>query len=96
MTTEELEAMFEKHDDCFLEDIPQTRHKRKDIAAFLLLDELCPSDDGADIVSGADHDVIYLDPSVEQLAEANPTEDQVRELIRYGVRIEDDHLEMFA
>lgn len=94
MTTDELEALFKKYDHQYLEKSPTPRHPRRDISAFLLLHELCPAHD--DMVSGAVHDVIYLDPSLENLASSNITEEQVLELVRCGVRLNDDHLSMFA
>lgn len=94
MTADDVATLFEKYEDQYLEESPTPRHPRRDISAFLLLHELCPANN--DMVSGADHDVIYLDPSLENLASSNITEEQVLELVRCGVHLSDDHLSMFS
>jgi len=97
MTTEELEALFEKHDDLYLEslasDVGPT--KRRDLNAFLLLEKLLPGE--GDIVSAAEHDEIFLDVTLEDLAKV-VTEEDVMNLIRCGVRIDENRegLAMFA
>ena len=89
MTTEELEALFEKHDDLYIEglasDVGPT--KRRDLEGFLLLDKLLPGE--GDIVCGAGHDEIFLDALLEDLAKVASEED-VMNLIRCGVRIDED------
>lgn len=94
MTVKELLALFKKHNDEFLEfeNVEHKRSTRKDIHAFILLDELVPGTD--DIVSAATHDEIFLAVGVEALAE-KATEEQVVDLIRCGIRI-DDHEEGLA
>ncbi len=93
----DLAAMCEKHDEEFLkfERVQPKRSARPDIHAFLLLDELVPG--GGDIVTGAEHDEIYLDVSPDTLSEV-ATEDQIVELIRCGVRYDRsfDCLAMFV
>lgn len=88
MTTDQLRDLFEKHGEEFLKfDLAgRTGVTRPDLAAFILLDQLCPA--SGDIVSGANHDEIYLNIEVEELAKVI-TEDQVIELIRCGVRYDD-------
>lgn len=95
MTTEELEELFQKHDEEFLkfERIPQITTQRKDLHAFLLLDKLVPFP--ADIVSCAEHDEIFLSVRLEELA-AVINEEQVIELIRCGIRTDGDSLSMFV
>jgi hypothetical protein len=103
MTVEDLKALFEKHDNEFLKSelIASPRSKRPDLNAFLLLDELVPTEighykgHGFDMVAGAEHDEIFLEPSVDKLA-AVITEDQVIELIRCGIRMDADGLRMYA
>jgi hypothetical protein len=104
MTVEELESFFEAHEDDYLKfnDIPSNRKNtaRPDLQAFLLLDRLVPSKlhalgYGNDIISAAEHDEIFLEASLKDLAEV-ATEEQVLDLIRCGVRISDDSLAMFA
>ena len=88
MTTDKLRDLFEKHDKEFLrfDLVGRTGTTRPDLAAFILLDQLCPAT--GDIVSGASHDEIYLNIEVDQLANVI-TEEQVIELIRCGVRYDD-------
>lgn len=95
MKTEELRTLFEKHNDKFLEDgdlIPGTI-KRRDIRAFILLDKLVPGT--RDMVRAAEHDEIWLGVSEEELA-AVATEENVIELIRCGIRLDDNGLCMFV
>lgn len=98
MTVEELEAAFEKHsEDEFLEfnRIKNPRHHRPDLCAFLMPDEAVPGEFGRDMVSGAEHDLVFLGVDVEELAKV-ATDDLIRDLSRCGVRFEDSWLEMFA
>lgn len=92
MTTEELAELFEKHNDEYIkfERVENKRHSRPDLHAFLLLDELCPSENDSDMVAAAEHDEIYLDVDVEDLAVV-VSEDQVIELTRCGVRYSDEY-----
>lgn len=82
---------YEKYEDEYLEfgRVKNKRSKRADLHAFLLLDKLCPSHRGFDIVSGAEHDEIWLDVEPEKLAKV-ATEQQIIELIRCGVRYDED------
>lgn len=64
------------------------RAPRRDLHAFLLLNELVPGT--APIVSAAEHDEIYLDTSVEQL-NAVISDAQVEEMARCSVRYHDDY-----
>lgn len=95
-TVEELEQFFEKHHDIeFLkfDRVSEKLNRRPDLHAFLLLDRLVPGD--CDMVSAADHDEIFLEVSPESLA-AVATDEQLIDLIRCGVRIDNDGLCMFA
>lgn len=64
--------------------IQNPRSKRRDLHAFLLLDELVPADKEALLVSAAEHDVYYIDVDVEKL-DAAITDEQVIELVRCGI-----------
>lgn len=77
------------------ESIESPRTKRPDLHAFLVLDELQPGK--RDIISAAEHDEFWLDIDCEKLAEVI-TEDQVRDLVRCGIRYDDENesLCMFA
>lgn len=82
--------MFEKHHDEFLkfERIQPERRMsdRRDLHAFLVLARLVPGTN--DIVSGAEHDEIYLDINTADLK--GITEEQVIDLVRCGVRCDSD------
>ena len=92
-----LNDIFDAHDDDFLtfERVESKRSQRPDLHAFLLLDSIVPGT--SDIVCASEHDEIFLGVSLEDLAE-NATEEQIVELIRCGVRIDDrtDSLAMFT
>lgn len=89
MKTKELRAIFEKHDDEFLEfdRIAAKRSLCPDLHAFMLLDELLPG--RSDMVCHAEHDEIWLKPNLRDLAKV-ATEGQLVDLIRCGVRIDVD------
>ena len=96
MTVEELEELFEKHDEemCKFERVADKLSRRADLHAFLLLDRLVPGE--MDIVACAEHDQIMLGVDLEELA-AVVTEEQVIDLVRCGVMLHDDcGLSMFC
>jgi hypothetical protein len=74
--------------------VQNKRSNRPDLHAFLLLESLFPGTD--DIVSGAEHDKIWLDVHEDQASELS--DDQIMELIRCGVMYDDENycLAMFA
>ena len=80
---------FEKHDDEFIkfDRVDNKRSQRRDLHAFLLLTELFPST--SKIVSGAGHDEIWLSPTGKQVETL--TDFQILELVRCGVRYDDEH-----
>ena len=86
---------YEENEYCQFKKIENPTHPRPDVTAFLLLDKLCPAP-GRDIVSGADHDEIYLEVDMERLAEVI-TDEEILILVRCGVRYhETDSLAMFV
>lgn len=84
-----MRDIFEKHEDEFLkfDRVENKRSGRRDLHAFLLLDSLMPGK--RPMVSAAEHDEIWLDIDCEDLAQI-ATEAQILELIRCGVRYDDD------
>lgn len=92
---QQLKDLFEKNIDehCKFENLKNPRSQRPDLHAFLLLDELQPSN--RDIIVCAEHDEIYLDIDLETLV---ITEDQVIELLQCGVTYDgyNDSLHMFV
>ena len=100
MTPEEFIDALEQHNESAyltFEHIPAERRlsQRPDLHVFLLLDQLVPS--SHDIISGAEHDVIWLEVSVEDLA-AIITSEQILDLARCGVMYNDEteSLRMFV
>ena len=97
----DIEQVFDKYDDEYLhfEDIENKFSNRPDLHAFILLDKILPGTDGRemDLVSAAEHDEIFLDINCEGLARI-ATEEQIRDLVRCGVRYSDeyDSLAMFV
>ena len=91
-----LETTFEKYADDYsqFEKIEKPLHRRRDIAAYLLLDKLAPNGDYP-IVSDASHDEIWLDVDPDKLAHTATKED-ILYLVRCGVRYADDCLGMFT
>jgi hypothetical protein len=97
MNMDDIKAVFESHDGEYLkfDRVENKLSKRPDLHAFLLLDQILPGD--SDIVSAAEHDEIFLDIELDDLADAGITNYQVRDLVRCGVRVSDfDCLCMFA
>lgn len=96
MSTEELKAVFDKHEHEYIkfDSIAVKRSNRPDLHAFLLLDQLVPSDGREDIIGAAEHDEFFLSVSPEELA-AVATEEQIVELIRCGLRY-DTHYDSLA
>lgn len=92
-----LGEVFAKYDNEFLEfdALENKRHNRQDLCVFLILDELLPGN--SNIVSGADHDIIWLGVNCEKLSEV-ATEDDILELRRCGVSYDNhnDCLTMFV
>ena len=74
--------------------VENKKKKRKDIHAFLLLDELFPKN--RDMICASSHDVFYLDVEGEHLDQL--TDDHILELTRCGVMYDgqNDCLSMFA
>ena len=100
MTPEAFIDALEQHNEnayCEFEHIPAERRlsQRPDLHVFQLLDQLVPG--SHDIIAGAEHDVIWLEVSVEDLA-AVITEEQILDLARCGVMYhnETESLRMFA
>lgn len=84
MTLEELDELFEKHADEYLNK--GEIKGPKDLAAFNRLHELVPSD--KDIVSASEHDEYWLSIEPEDFAAA-ATEEDVIFLCRCGVMYAD-------
>ncbi len=94
MTAKKLKALFAKHEDEFLEferiDPAARLSNCPDVHGFLLLERLCPTENNCDMVAGADHDVIYLRPDLDDLAKVI-TEADVIDLQRCGISVDTAH-----
>jgi hypothetical protein len=107
MTTEELLELFQKHEDGYGERnyTPQKElmvTSRGDLNALILLDKLCPKEPtyrgmAPDIVCSAEHDQIWIDVELEDLAKV-ATSDHVNALVFFGMFIDSstDSLSMFV
>ena len=94
--SEWLEEMFEKYEDDYLEfeKVENPEHHRPDICAFIFLDKLVPGK--GDIIAGAGHDIVHLEPSnIEELAKV-ATEEDILKLRRCGIHLEDGYLAMYV
>lgn len=89
--------IFKEFEDEFLkfDNVNNKMSQRADLHAFMLLDKLVPG--RSDIVSGAEHDEIFLGISPEDLIKV-ATKDQLLDLHRCGVMHNNqfDSLTMFA
>ena len=94
MTRDKLDELFDKHDAEWqkYERVEQPRHNRCDLAAFLLLDALVPS--ASAMVSAGANEQIFLETDLDALAKV-VTEEQIIELIRYGIFVDQDSLSLY-
>lgn len=97
MNSEEIIEVFhansKTHGEFFR--VRKQLHPRSDIHAFLLLASILPPGENT-IIAGADHDKIFLECNVDDLVN-RITEDQIIELIRCRVFLEDEnYLAMFV
>jgi hypothetical protein len=94
----DVQKTFEKFEDwdTEFEQIDNPPHPRPDVCAYILLDRLLPRP-GRKMVCGSDHDIIWLDADIGQLAEV-ATEDDILSLVRCGVFFdtETDSLAIFT
>lgn len=85
MTLDEMEMLFEKHEDQYL--VKPNGDPRRDIDAFNAIDKLCPSN--GDMISCAEHDEFWLSVEPEKLASL-AEEETIIFLIQCGVRYDND------
>jgi len=93
----DFKTTFEKYEDEYLkfDRIESPVNGRPDLCAFIMLDTLAPGK--SDIVSGAEHDKIWLFVEMDVLAEVI-TGEQIRDLVRCGIMYDDEFkaLSMFT
>ena len=93
MTIYERFEQFQ-NDHCEFEKVEGKRSERPDLHALTVLDELFP--DTEDMISGAEHDIIFLNVSLESL-HGKVTDDTIQELVRCGVHVSEyECLAMFV
>lgn len=92
-----LRAEFESYGDEYIqfEFIKNPLHPCPDVCAFLLLQKLAPLDIDNDMIVGAELDEITLAIDCKKLAETATSED-IRTLVRCGVRYDGVCLRMFV
>ncbi len=100
MTVEKMVELFSELSDNqdwqFFEKMEhpiKAKFNRQDLCAFVKLNELVEG--MGDIVSAAEHDQIWLDVELEDLAKV-ATEKDIEFLCACGVFVEDESLSMFA
>ena len=92
---DKISELFEKHDDDEYLNFARVENKtsiRSDLHAFNMLDKLFPST--SNMISDAEHDQIWINIDYDQIETL--TEDQIIELIRSGVRYDDESLYMLV
>jgi hypothetical protein len=90
MTLDEMKALFEKYSEESNRGFEDVAHKfstRPDIHVFILLNDLLPG--RHDMVDCAEHDEIWLDVDVDQLAGVI-TEQQIADLVACGFHFDTD------
>lgn len=96
-TLDERFEQFEQFENEFLTFhlVAEPRSQRRDLHAFLLLDELVPG--SKPLISAAEHDEYYLEIDCEALNKV-ATDEQLLELRRCGIRYDSefDCLAVFA
>ena len=98
MTFDQMKAFWDECNDQFLkfDKVTNKLSNRPDLHAFMLLDKMLPIEE-KDIISAAEHDEIFLQVNIEELAKV-VTKEKIMELSRCGVRFDssNDCLAMFV
>lgn len=97
MARKTLKDRFDQFEDDFLEfkGVVSPKHPRPDLCAFLMLHELDPKGK-VDIVEDANYEEIWLSIDLKKVAKAD--DGVIRDLVRCGIRLDDDRqmLAMFV
>ncbi len=90
MTIYDLRDLFVKHDAEYLQfdRVENPMHRCRDLCILLMLDKLVAYE-GTKFIADADHEIIYLGVSLEQVA-AVATEEDIITLVRCGLMIDTD------
>jgi hypothetical protein len=88
----DLADAFDKYQDEYQEfaRIEEPLHRRRDICAMMLLDQLAPGETGSGIISGAEDEAVMLDIDCTKLADVI-TEEDVITLLRCGVGYDEEY-----
>ena len=86
----EIKDKFEAVDDDYLkfERIKNKKATRPDVHAFILLEELFPSERNMDLIDSAEHDIYYFSIEGEQLDKL--TDEHILELTRCGIHYDEE------
>ncbi len=96
MNREEFLDILDKYQSSKFDDITNKLSNRRDLHAFILIDKLVSNPQKTWIIECADHDIIYLSTSIEELCKAGITKEQVIELSACGVEEDNHYLVMFT
>ena len=90
MEREKFVEIWKLHDDeyCRTENIKNKICESTDLSALMLIHKFM-IDKVADLIVSSEHDIIYLTP-IDNLDLKKIKESDILDLIRYGVRYEDD------
>ena len=86
-----IKDKFENVNDEFLKfkHIKNKKASCPDVNAFILLDKLFPSKINNDLISSAEHDIIYL--NISELDIDTLTDKQILELVRCGIGYDEEY-----
>lgn len=92
MNIYDLRALFEKHNAEYLkfDRVSNPMHKCRDLCALLMLDKLVAYE-GTEFIVSADHEIIYLGVSIDELA-AVATEEDIITLVRCGLMTDTNNI----
>lgn len=69
---------------CNFESVENKLSNRPDLHALLLLDKIVPSEHYSDILSSAEHDIVYINIDIKKLIK-NVTIEHIYDLCRCGI-----------
>ena len=86
----EIKDKFEAVNNDYLkfERIKNKKATRPDVHAFILLEELFPSENNIDLIECAEHDIYYFSVEGEQLNKL--TDEHILELVRCGISYDEE------
>lgn len=96
LTEEQIADTFEEHRTEFIEfsKVQNPENPARDLCALLILARVCPLPRGSKAIAHADHDEVFLEWGVGDLAGKITAEDVIR-LLRCGVHCDGESLQLF-